>query len=126
MAGRQLAPQITEDNISELRDWAVRLEAAGSGDDIGAYFPMNIAFHDRIVEMTNNTILVEFYRRVVGRMHLLRRRSMLIPDGSEASRLEHRNIVATLESRNAAIAGETLRAHVENGYQRFLDITENH
>jgi DNA-binding GntR family transcriptional regulator len=87
---------------------------------------MNIAFHDRIVEMTNNTTLVEVYRRVVDRMHLLRRRSMLIPDGSEASRLEHRNIVASLESRSAAIAAATLRAHVENGYQRFLDITANY
>ena len=122
MAGRQLAPKITEENLSELRDRLLRLEAAGSGDDIGAYFPMNIAFHDRIVEMTNNTTLVEFYRRVIGRMHLLRRRSMLKPDGSEASRLEHRNIVAALESRSAAIAGPTLRAHVENGYQRFLNI----
>ena len=123
MAGRQLAPQMTEANILELRDWLVRLDAAATGNDISAYFPMNIAFHDRIVEMTGNITLIDFYRRVIDRMHLLRRRSMLIPDGSEASRLEHRGIVAALESRNAAIAAATLRAHVENGYRRFHDIS---
>lgn len=122
-AGRQLAPKISDTHIDELHDWLERLETAANQNDIGAYFPLNIGFHDRIVEMTGNSTLIEVYRRLVTRMHLIRRRSMLRVDGSDASRREHKAIVLALESRNATIAGATLRAHVENGYQRFLNIS---
>jgi DNA-binding GntR family transcriptional regulator len=118
MAGRELAVSISAAQIEELQLFLGRLEqAAVTG--IGAYFPLNIAFHDRIVEMTNNAVLLEFYRRVIDRMHLLRRRSFDASDGSSLSRVEHGLIVDALAAGNAERAGKMMRDHVENGYERF-------
>ncbi|MDR3643920.1 MAG: FCD domain-containing protein [Clostridia bacterium] len=121
-AGRYLAPRISDAEIIELQGWLIRLEAAAATGQVGDYFPLNIAFHDRIVEMTGNMTLLEFYRRAIDRMHLLRRQSFSAPGGSSPSRQEHRAIVAALESRDPDLAAAILRKHVENGYQRFLDI----
>jgi DNA-binding GntR family transcriptional regulator len=122
MTGKCLAKHITSEQLDELFTWLDRLENAAARD-VGVYFPLNIAFHDRIVEMTGNTVLLEFYRRVIDRMHLLRRRSFSAPGGNNPSRLEHRRIVEALQSRDPERAGNALRAHVENGFQRFLDIS---
>jgi DNA-binding GntR family transcriptional regulator len=121
MTGKCLATRITSEQVDELFAWLNRLEDAAKA--VGPYFTLNIAFHDRIVEMTGNTILLEFYRRATDRMHLLRRQSFAAPDGNTPSRLEHRKIVEALQSQNPERAGAALRAHVENGFQRFLDIS---
>lgn len=123
MAGRQLAARITDHEIEELRLWLARLESAAF-EGTASYFPLNIAFHDRIVEMTGNATLVEFYRRVIDRMHLIRRRSFAAAYGSSPSRLEHGLIVEALAGRNMEIAGQTLRMHVVNGYERFRGMSD--
>lgn len=122
MAGRSLALSITDAQLQELEDMLHRLDVAAENGAIEVYFPLNIAFHDRIVELTGNATLLEFYRRVIDRMHLIRRQSFAARDGANPSRTEHRAIVEGLASRDAVRAASCLRRHVENGYQRFLDM----
>jgi len=123
MAGRELAARITAAQLDELNAWLERLADAGARE-VAVYFPLNIAFHDRIVEMTGNAVLIEFYRRVIDRMHLLRRRSFYLPYGNSPSQLEHRDIVRALATGDVRQAGRTLRQHVENGFQRFIDVSK--
>jgi DNA-binding GntR family transcriptional regulator len=125
MCGQMLAPRITEAQLDELRGWLERLEAAAEREDLAECFPLNISFHDRIVEMTGNVTLLEFYRRVVDRMHLLRRRNFESTIGSQASQIEHRGIVAALATRNPTVAAATLRAHGMNGYRRLNMVLQN-
>jgi DNA-binding GntR family transcriptional regulator len=120
MAGRLLAPRIASIELAELGEWLSRLTEAASRGDMAEYFPMNIAFHDRLVEMTGNVTLLEFYRKLIDRMHLLRRRNFSVIHGRAASQIEHRAIVNALETRDATRAGTTMRAHVVNGYRRLV------
>lgn len=53
--GRLLAPRITDDELRELGRMLDELEACGE-HDVNRTFPLNIAFHDRLAEMTGNTI----------------------------------------------------------------------
>ena len=87
------------------------------------YFSLNIDFHDRIVEMTGNATLLEFYRRVIDRMHLLRRRYFSVTHESHASQDEHRAIVDALATRDPERAAATMRGHVGRGYQRLVAVT---
>lgn len=119
MAGTLLAPRMNETIATELEGWLARLaESAGTGD-MKAYFPLNIAFHDRLVELTENRTLIEFYRKVIDRMHLLRRRNFNEGQGSRASQEEHRAIVAALRTGQPQDAARTMRQHVLNGYERL-------
>jgi phosphonate utilization transcriptional regulator len=122
MAGRMLAPRITAAELAELGDWLTRLTEAACRGDMAEYFPTNIGFHDRMVEMTGNATLLEFYRKVVDRMHLLRRRNFTVTHGSEVSQAEHRAIVEALATGDPAHAGASMRAHVTNGYRRLTAV----
>jgi DNA-binding GntR family transcriptional regulator len=115
-AGLLLAPKITDEQVHELERMLVELEACGE-NDVNRTFPLNIAFHDRIMEMAGSALLLTVYRQVINRMHLLRRRSFA--GGNAASHREHRAIVSALASRDGATAALAMRRHVENGFERM-------
>jgi len=122
MAGRQLALNLNELELAELDDWLVRLGEAASKGDMTRYFSLNLDFHDRMIQMTKNATLLEFYRLVIGRMHLMRRRNFSVVVGIESSHAEHRAILEALKTRDPLIAGMTMRNHVIKAHERLASL----
>jgi phosphonate utilization transcriptional regulator len=120
MVGRRLAPRITDDQLSALDEMLTELETTSARDGVNRYFELNVAFHDRLVEMTGNATLLGVYRQVVNRMHLLRRRGFSLVGSSSASHTEHRAILDALATRDADVAARAMRQHVQNGLERAL------
>jgi phosphonate utilization transcriptional regulator len=120
LAGRLLAPRITDAEIEELRRRVDELDERMNPDSFATYFPLNLSFHDRIVEMTDNRKLLTMYRRLINEMHLLRRRGLLRGGGLLVSNDEHRAIVEALASRDPHAAGAAMREHVRAGHDRML------
>jgi phosphonate utilization transcriptional regulator len=118
LAARLLAPTITDAQIAELRTRVDRLDRVAGGID--AYFPLNLAFHDRIVEMTGNGKLLAAYRRLIDEMHLLRRHGLVHGGGLGVSNAEHRAIVEALARRDAGAATRAAREHVLAGRRRLV------
>ena len=118
-AGRLLAARISDAQLQELTR-AVEKLAAVAARGVNRYFPLNIAFHDRIVEMAGNGAMLGLYRQVVNRMHLLRRRGFLLAGGSEASHAEHRAILAGLARRDPDAVALAMREHARAGFQRTI------
>jgi len=65
LAGRLLAPRITDAELDELRRMVEELEACLAPESFETYFPLNLRFHDRIVEMVGNRKLLTMYRRLI-------------------------------------------------------------
>ncbi|MBL8691188.1 MAG: FCD domain-containing protein [Rhodospirillaceae bacterium] len=120
LAGRLLAPRITADQVDELKRLVDDLEVLLAPETFATYFPLNLRFHDRIVEMTGNGKLLVMYRRLINEMHLLRRRGLLRGGGLLVSNDEHRAIVAALASRDAEAAAAAMRDHVRSGRNRMM------
>lgn len=120
LAGRLLAPRITAGQVDELKRLVDDLEALLAPETFATYFPLNLRFHDRIVEMTGNGKLLVMYRRLINEMHLLRRRGLLRGGGLLVSNDEHRAIVAALASRDAEAAATAMRDHVRSGRNRMM------
>ena len=118
MTGRLLASRITDEALAELETIVLQLEQSSISGGINHYFPLNIAFHDRLVELAGNLTLLAFYRQVVNRMHLLRRSGFSVAGSSSASHTEHRRILEALRTRDPDIAAQAMRQHVQNGYHR--------
>lgn len=118
LAGRLLAPMIDDAQIAELGAMVDAMDRLGTAG-IDAYFPSNIAFHDRIVEMTGNSKLIALYRRLINEMHLLRRHGLVHGGGLAVSNGEHRAIVKALATRDADVAARTMREHVVGGRARM-------
>ena len=124
MAGRRLAPVITDEELDELRGMLDRLEASSKDGELNDYFSLNIAFHDRLVELAGNATMLALYRQVINRMHLLRRRGFSLAGSSHASHEEHRKILEALAARDPQAVALTMRQHVEAGYRRASAASE--
>ncbi|HEY2022675.1 FCD domain-containing protein [Paraburkholderia sp.] len=120
MAGRRLASKITDAQLQELHAMLDQLEASSIHGELNNYFTLNIAFHDRLVELSGNATMLQFYRQVVNRMHLLRRRGFSIAGSSQASHNEHRAILAALARRDPEAVALAMRQHVQAGFQRAI------
>lgn len=118
--GRRLAAQITAEGLRELRALLESLAAASAAHDVDAYTRLNVALHDRMVELTGNRKLLDAYRRLVKELTLFRREAL---SGSAAampeSIREHREIVCAIAARDADLAARLMREHVERGRARM-------
>lgn len=118
--GRTLAARITPEGLRELRVFVEGLTQASTARDLDAYTRLNLAFHDRMVELTGNGKLVDTYRRLVKELTLFRREALsgnnaAMPDSTR----EHRDIVSAIAARDADLAGRLMREHVESGRARM-------
>lgn len=119
-AGRLLASRIDNGQLAALREFAEGMQRAAAGNDVDAFHALNLAFHDRIVEMTGNAPLIDVYRRLVKQLTLFRRRNLLAPRAIPHFADEHSAIVDRLAAGDGPGTAEALYAHAQGGRERML------
>lgn len=113
LAGQILAQRITKDQVRNLKDMLVEMEAACRAHDIAGYSNLNLRFHAEIVRLSGNQKLVDIYDRLVATLRLFRHRTLARSDTLDISLREHRLIVKALASRDSGAASRAIAAHVE-------------
>jgi phosphonate utilization transcriptional regulator len=117
--GRRLAQTATAADIDELRAAVERMDRAAARNDVDAYWPLNLEFHDRLVALTKNAKLLATYRRLVNELNLFRRQTLAQGGSLPVSTREHRDIVDKIASGNAAAAGKALYDHAIGSRDRM-------
>ncbi len=125
LAGETLAKRITDAQIATLAALVERMDAAERADDAAAYYTLNVEFHDRIVDYTENDRLRAVCEGLAKELSLYRHRSLTAGGGLHASNREHRQILAALSARDAAQAGAELERHMLAGKERFFSATDS-
>lgn len=120
LAGETLARRITDAQLATLDALVERMDAAERDGDTAAYYALNVEFHDRIVDYTENDRLRAVCEGLGKELRLYRHRSLIAGGGVHVSNLEHRQILAALTARDAARAGAELERHMLAGKERFL------
>lgn len=118
-AGRLLAARITPEQLQALREMTVAMREV-QADAVDRFHELNLGFHDRIVVMTGNPVLVEQYRKLCKLLALFRRRNLLAPMAIPHFAEEHSAIVDRLAERDAAGAAQALFDHAQGGKARML------
>ncbi len=119
LAGRKLAAAITPEQLKELRALIERMEKAAGRDDLDAYHPLNLRFHDALVEFSGNKKLLHTYRRLVNELNLFRRHTLAQRDRLPMSTREHQKIVDAIAAGDADAAGRLLYEHVMASRERM-------
>lgn len=125
LAGETLAGRITDGQIAILGSLVERMDAAERGGDHDAYYVLNVEFHDRIVDYTENDRLRAMCEGLAKELALYRHRSLIDGGGVHVSNREHRRILAALAARDPARAGAELERHMLAGKERFLSTRNN-
>jgi DNA-binding GntR family transcriptional regulator len=124
LAGETLAPRVTDAQIATLKDLVTRMDVAEQGDDPETYYTLNVEFHDRIVDYTENDRLRAICEGLAKELSLYRHRSLIDGGGVHVSNREHRQIVEALAARDPKRAGGELERHMLAGKDRFLKATD--
>lgn len=121
-ACRLAVARITDADIVRLRDLVDTMQGAAEKNDIGGYLPVNLSFHDAIIDIAGNNRLREVYGDLVNQILLFRRRTLSEGRGPVAANAEHRVIVESLASRDPDAAAAAIRHHVLSARDRMLTV----
>jgi phosphonate utilization transcriptional regulator len=117
--GRRLARTATAEQLKALRSIVERMDRAAAHNDVDAYYPLNLDFHERLVSFAGNRKLLATYRRLVNELNLFRRQSLAQGGTLPISTREHRDIVDKIAAGNAAGAGKALHEHAMGSRERM-------
>jgi DNA-binding GntR family transcriptional regulator len=122
LAGRLLAERADAAILAQLGTLLAAMEAAAVNRDFDAYYPLNLAFHEAIVDGSGNGTLAAQYRAFVKRLNLFRARSLVQGGGLAVSNREHREMVAAIAARDPGWAQEAHWRHVASAKDRLLKV----
>jgi DNA-binding GntR family transcriptional regulator len=122
LAARLLAQTVTDAQLAILDSLLDRMDLSGLSLD--GYYPLNLQFHDCMIEFTGNERLIAAYRQLIKELHLFRARGLVQGGGLAVSNAEHRDMVEAIRARDAVRAFEIAYSHVENGKARMLAALE--
>ena len=118
LAGRLAASRISLQDVAELRAKVAEMQEA---KDIDGYYPLNVAFHARLVELSGNHRVAELYYALGKELHLFRRRGLVGGNSMILSNREHMHIVDALSNHDCDLAERTMAAHILGGKARLLE-----
>jgi DNA-binding GntR family transcriptional regulator len=118
LAGRLAADRIGSRDIAALRVMVAEMEDAR---DIDTYYPLNVAFHARLVELSGNKRVAELYSTLSKELHLFRRRGLVEHDSMVVSNQEHVRIIEALRDHSSDLAERTMTDHILAGKARLLE-----
>jgi DNA-binding GntR family transcriptional regulator len=125
LAGRLLAARMSDELLDYLSNALEEMDRAAELRDFDSYYPLNLAFHNFIVDRAGNATLAREYAAMVKKLHLFRARSLVQGGGLAVSNREHREIVDALASGDVERAHAACWRHVERAKHRMLAAVES-
>ena len=120
LIGQLAAMQGSETQVEELVQIHTRLSAAVQLDDFEQYYPENLAFHQKLLEMTGSQRLTAMYSSLVKELHLFRRKGLIQRGSMDVSNAEHELILQAITAKDPIRAGLAMRNHVMTAKQRLI------
>ena len=111
MAARLITENTLDADIAALRRMFSTFEDGKLRAHLDEYSETNIAFHQAIIRMSGNSVLISLAENLFTHMRMIRRKTIGEKDRVEKSIRDHMNIIEALEARDTARAEELVRTH---------------
>lgn len=111
MAARLITQNATGDEIATLRDMFTTFENGQLHAKLDEYSEVNIQFHQAIIGMSRNSVLIDLAANLFTHMRMIRRKTIGEQDRADRSIRDHLNIIEALEARDTARAEALVREH---------------
>lgn len=119
LACRRLASRVDAGQLEALGALVDQMEGPAASKDAAAFHPLNMKFHELLMEFAGNGELAAIYRRVVDSLTLFRRHTLATEGSLAESNAEHRRIVECLAAHDPVQAGERMHEHIEASGRRM-------
>jgi DNA-binding GntR family transcriptional regulator len=111
MAARLITERAGTEEIGSLRKMFASFEDGALRAHLDEYSETNIEFHQSIIRMSGNSVLISLAENLFTHMRMIRRKTIVEKDRVEKSIRDHMNIIEALEARDTARAEELVRDH---------------
>jgi DNA-binding GntR family transcriptional regulator len=111
MAARLITERAANEEIGHLREMFASFEDGALRAHLDEYSEANIEFHQSIIRMSGNSVLISLAENLFTHMRMIRRKTIVEQDRVEKSIRDHMNIIEALEARDTARAEELVRDH---------------
>lgn len=111
MAARLVTENALDDDIKSLRRMFASFLDGKLRAHLDEYSEVNIEFHQTIVRMSQNHVLIEMAENLFTHMRMIRRKTIVEQDRADRSIRDHMNIIEALEARATDRAEELVRDH---------------
>ncbi len=110
MAAR-LITQNADADVTSLRDMFATFVDGELRAHLDEYSEVNIEFHQSIIRMSGNSVLIDLAENLFTHMRMIRRKTIVERDRVDRSIRDHMNIIEALEARDTARAEALVRDH---------------
>ena len=111
MAARLITQIASDEEIAMLRKMFAKFENGTLHAKLDEYSEVNIEFHQSIIRMSKNSVLISLAENLFTHMRMIRRKTIGEDDRADRSIRDHMNIIEALERRDTARAEELVRQH---------------
>jgi len=111
MAARLITENASDDEIASLRRMFATFEGGEVQANLDEYSEVNIEFHQSIIRLSGNRVLLAMAENLFTHMRMIRRKTIVELDRADRSIRDHMNIIEALEARDTERAGELVRCH---------------
>src|ERR1700719_1700740 len=111
MAARLITQIASDEEIAMLRKMFAKFENGTLHAKCDEYSEGNIEFHQSIIRMSKNGVLISLAENLFTHMRMIRRKTIGEEDRADRSIRDHLNIIEALERRDTARAEELVRQH---------------
>jgi len=111
MAARLITEQANSDDIASLRTMFTKFENGELHARLDEYSEVNIEFHQTIIRMSRNSVLIALAENLFTHMRMIRMKTIGEKDRADRSIHDHMHIIEALEARDTARAEELVRTH---------------
>jgi DNA-binding GntR family transcriptional regulator len=110
MAAR-LITQNADADVTSLRDMFATFVDGELRAHLDEYSEVNIEFHQSIIRMSGNSVLIDLAENLFTHMRMIRRKTIVERDRVDRSIRDHMNIIEALEARDTTRAEALVRDH---------------
>ena len=111
MAARLLTEKAQEREVASLRSMFARFENGELHARLDEYSEVNIEFHQAIIRMSRNGVLISMAENLFAHMRMIRRKTIGEQDRAARSIRDHMSIIEALERRDTQRAEDLVRDH---------------
>jgi DNA-binding GntR family transcriptional regulator len=111
MAARLITETASGEDIAALRRMFATFENGVARAHLDEYSEINIGFHQTIIRMSGNSVLINLAENLFTHMRMIRRKTIGEKDRADRSIRDHMYIIEALEARDTVRAETLVRDH---------------
>jgi DNA-binding GntR family transcriptional regulator len=111
MAARLITENASAEEIAALRTMFTKFENGELHARLDEYSEVNIEFHQAIIRMSRNGVLISLAENLFTHMRMIRRKTIGEQDRADRSIRDHMTIIEALEARDTKRAEALVRDH---------------